>query len=120
MKIVSKHPLLVGTVFLTLASVGVYGCKDFLTRNETPRGTLDAETYLNEKWRITFEGIVRVNSAIRLLKQVQKSNPTAISAAAAKGIQGEAEFLRAHYHFEAWRMWGNIPYYREDDTDFRK
>ncbi len=192
MKIVSKHPLLVGTVFLTFASAGLYGCKDFLTRNETPQGTLDAttlanqagvegsliaayraldctsviqanwgcaasnlvwgnvaggdtykgsditdqppindiegyhwgtpdaETYLNEKWRITFEGIVRVNSAIRLLKQVQKSNPTAISAAAAKGIQGEAEFLRAHYHFEAWRMWGNIPYYREDDTDFRK
>ena len=27
----------------------------------------------------------------------------------AKGIEGEAIFLRAHYHFEAWRMWGNIP-----------
>src|SRR5687768_3501989 len=38
----------------------------------------------------------------------------------ARGIEGEALFLRAHFHFEAWRMWANIPYYREDDTDFRK
>src|SRR5205814_492300 len=32
----------------------------------------------------------------------------------------EALFLRAHYHFEAWRMWGNIPYYTEDDATFDK
>ena len=37
-----------------------------------------------------------------------------------RGIEGEAIFLRAHYHFEAYRMWGRIPYYREDDPDFRK
>src|SRR5438874_2350244 len=48
MKIVSKHPLLVGTVFLTFASAGLYGCKDFLTRNETPQGTLDATTLANQ------------------------------------------------------------------------
>ena len=33
---------------------------------------------------------------------------------------GEALFLRAHYMFEAYRMWGNVPYLREDDTDLRK
>ncbi|HTJ22126.1 MAG TPA: RagB/SusD family nutrient uptake outer membrane protein, partial [Gemmatimonadaceae bacterium] len=38
----------------------------------------------------------------------------------AKGIAGEAIFLRAHYHFEAYRMWGNIPYYRENDADYAK
>ncbi|MBC8646966.1 MAG: RagB/SusD family nutrient uptake outer membrane protein, partial [Thermoanaerobaculia bacterium] len=64
--------------------------------------------------------VVRANSAIRLLKGVQGSTPGAIPAADASGILGEAIFLRAHYHFEAYRMWGNIPYYREDDTDFRK
>lgn len=48
------------------------------------------------------------------------SKPDEIPAADAKSIEGEALFLRAHYHFEAYRMWGNIPYYREDDTDFRK
>ena len=36
------------------------------------------------------------------------------------GIEGEAKFLRAHYMFEAYKMWGNVPYLREDDTDLRK
>ena len=48
------------------------------------------------------------------------SAPSALSVPQAHSIEGEALFLRAHYHFEAYRMWGNIPYYREDDTDFRK
>ncbi|NND32597.1 MAG: RagB/SusD family nutrient uptake outer membrane protein, partial [Saprospiraceae bacterium] len=26
----------------------------------------------------------------------------------------------AHYHFDAYRFWKNIPYYTEDDDDFRK
>lgn len=80
----------------------------------------DAQDYLNEKWRISYEGVVRANSTLRLLAAVQKASPTEISAEDAKGIAGEAIFLRAHYHFEAYRMWGNIPYYREDDNDFTK
>lgn len=82
--------------------------------------TGDSETYLSEKWRGAYEGVVRTNAALRLLKQVVAGNAAEIPAADAKGIEGEALFLRAHYHFEAWRMWGNIPYYRETDTDFRK
>jgi hypothetical protein len=82
--------------------------------------TPDAQDYLNTKWRATYEGVTRANSALRLLAQVQTASPGLIPASDAAGIKGEALFLRAHYHFEAWRMWGNIPYYREDDTDFRK
>jgi hypothetical protein len=78
------------------------------------------EGELNDKWRSVYEGVVRSNAAIKLLKSVVAEKPTEISAEAAKGIEGEALFLRAHFHFEAWRMWGNIPYYRETDTDFRK
>lgn len=78
------------------------------------------ESELNDKWRASYEGVVRANAAINLLKAVTAAKPTEISAADAKGIEGEALFLRAHYHFEAWRMWGNIPYYRETDTDYRK
>lgn len=192
MKIVSKHPLLVGTAVLTLMSAGLYGCKDFLANNASPQGTVDsntlanaagvegtlvgayraldctsalspnwgcaasnwvfggvaaddaykgsnatdqppindiegrhwgtadAESYLNTKWRISYEGVVRANAAINLFKSVYAANPTAFSVATAHAIEGEALFLRAHYHFEAWRMWGNIPYYRETETDFRK
>ena len=83
-------------------------------------GTANASSYLNTKWRNVYEGINRANATLRLLKQVQASSPGAISAADASGIAGEAIFLRAHYHFEAWRMWGAVPYYREDDQDFRK
>lgn len=192
MKIVSKHPLLVGTAILTLMSAGLYGCKDFLANNASPQGTVDsntlanaagvegtlvgayraldctsalspnwgcaasnwvfggvagddaykgsnatdqppindiegrhwgtadAESYLNAKWRISYEGVVRANAAINLFKSVYAAKPSEFSAATARAIEGEALFLRAHYHFEAWRMWGNIPYYRETETDFRK
>jgi hypothetical protein len=83
-------------------------------------GTGSAASYLNTKWTQVYEGVVRSNSTIRLLKQVVASNPSEISVVDQHGMEGEAIFLRAHYHFEAYRMWGRIPYYREDDTDFRK
>jgi len=76
--------------------------------------------YLGDKWNQVYEGVVRANSTLRLLNEVKGSNPTEFSVADANGIEGEAIFLRAHYLFEGWRMWGNIPYYREDETDFRK
>jgi hypothetical protein len=79
-----------------------------------------ASDYLNVKWALVYEGVVRANSTLRLLKEVVASTPSEFSTADANAIAGEAIFLRAHYHFEAWRMWGNIPYYREDETDFRK
>lgn len=192
MKIVSKHPLLVGTALLTIMSAGIYGCSDFLANNASPQGTVDANTlsnaagvegtlvgayrtldcttatqnewgcsasnwvwgsvasddsykgsnatdqpsindiegyhwgtgdaehYLDVKWRGVYEGVVRTNATLNLFKSVSTAKPTEFSAATAAAIQGEALFLRAHYHFEAWRMWGRIPYYRETDTDFRK
>jgi hypothetical protein len=83
-------------------------------------GTPATDGYLNAKWQAAYEGVVRANSTLRLLKAVTTGNPSAISTVDANGIQGEALFLRAHYHFEAYRIWGNVPYYREDDTDFKK
>ena len=78
------------------------------------------ESELNDKWRAMYEGVVRSNATINLLKSVTSAKPGEISVADARSIEGEATFLRAHYHFEAWRLWGNIPYYRETDTDFSK
>jgi len=83
-------------------------------------GTGDAETYLNTKWRAVYEGVVRSNSTIRLLDRVVAEKPGEFTPTEAAQIRGEALFLRAHYHFEAWRMWGNIPYYHEDATNFRQ
>jgi starch-binding outer membrane protein, SusD/RagB family len=81
-------------------------------------GTADAQSYLNDKWVGVYEGISRANATLRLLKTVAAQG--AMSTETVNGIAGEAMFLRAHFHFEAWRFWGNVPYYREDDTDFRK
>jgi hypothetical protein len=191
MTLMTRWRLLAGAGSV-LAIATVYGCKDFLTNNAAPQGTLnettlttktgvegtliaayralecnyqtaanwgcavtnwvfgsvasddayegsqagdqpgieqielyqwsapDAEGYLNTKWRAMYDGVARANATLRLLKQVQTSTPTALSATDAAGIRGEAMFLRAHFHFEAYRMWGNVPYYREDDADFRK
>jgi hypothetical protein len=79
-----------------------------------------SDDYLNQKWSQAYEGVSRANATLRILAKVQAEKPGEISATEADGIKGEALFLRAHYHFEAYRMWGHIPYYFEDDTDFRK
>ncbi len=79
-----------------------------------------ADDYLNQKWSQAYEGVSRANATLRLLAKVRAEKPGEISDADAAGIRGEALFLRAHYHFEAYRMWGHIPYYYETDTDFRK
>lgn len=83
-------------------------------------GLSGAESYLNDKWRALYEGINRSNATLRLLDIVLDEEPAEISEEDASAIRGEALFLRAHYHFDAWKLWGNIPYFREDDDDFRK
>jgi hypothetical protein len=192
MKMVSKHRVFLGSASLLVASLALYGCKDFLDKAASPQGSLneqtlatqqgvegslvaayraldwnngvggnwgnsasnwvwasvtsddaykgseasdqapindieayhwstgDAEGYLTDKWKGVYEGVVRANATLRLLKEVQTASPGLIPAADASSIAGEAIFLRAHYHFDGYRMWGNIPYYREDDEDFRK
>ena len=76
----------------------------------------EAEGYLNQKWSQVYEGVFRANAALRLLAKVVAAQPNAISVPNQRSIRGEALFLRAHYHFEAYRMWGHIPYYFENDT----
>src|SRR3989454_6950245 len=76
----------------------------------------EAEGYLNQKWSQAYEGVFRANATLNLLNRVQALKPLEIPTADANSIKGEALFLRAHYHFEAYRMWGHIPYYFEADT----
>jgi hypothetical protein len=78
-----------------------------------------AEAFLNDKWASLYEGVTRTNATLRLVTEVEQT-PGELSAAQAQSIRGEALFLRAHYHFEAWKMWRNVPYYTEEDRDYRK
>jgi len=77
--------------------------------------TAGALDYLNSKWEVNYDGVNRANATIGLMREVE-----GIPEEDQTRIEGEALFLRAHYHFEIWKMWGNIPYYTEEDEDFRK
>jgi len=68
---------------------------------------------LNPKFVVVYEGIARSNATIGLARDLE-------DRAEGDRIEGEATFLRAHFHFDAWKVWKNIPYYTQDDTDFRK
>src|SRR5687768_8217948 len=59
----------------------------------------EVDTYLGERWRGVYEGVVRANATIRLLRDVVAGKPGEIDAADAASIEGEALFLRAHFHF---------------------
>ena len=83
--------------------------------------TGSADNYLNTKWTAVYEGVFRANATLRLLHRVVATKPGEIDNTTAQNIEGEAKFLRAHYHFEGMRMWGAVPYYYENDTtDFKK
>ncbi len=83
-------------------------------------GSAGADDYLDDKWRHSYEAVARANATIKLLHKVVEADPEEISLSDQDGIRGEALFLRAHYHFEVWRMWRNIPYFTEADTTFYK
>ncbi|NNE26953.1 MAG: RagB/SusD family nutrient uptake outer membrane protein, partial [Saprospiraceae bacterium] len=72
-------------------------------------------SYFNDKFKILYEGISRVNATINLMNSVEGLDPGFTSR-----VMGEAQFLRAHYHFDGYKMWKNVPYYTEADVDFRK
>ena len=70
--------------------------------------------YYNTKWSVVYEGVTRCNSVLKTMAKA-----TDISASDVTRITGEARFLRGHYHFEAKKMWKNVPYVDEKVTDFK-
>lgn len=74
-----------------------------------------ADQYLQDRWEALYDGVARVNATLRLLANVEE-----VSQDDRDRFTGEARALRAHYHFEAWKMWHNIPYITEEDEDFTK
>ncbi|TAG99636.1 MAG: RagB/SusD family nutrient uptake outer membrane protein [Sphingobacteriales bacterium] len=64
--------------------------------------------YYEQKWAIVYEGVTRSNSALK-----QLAAATDVSEADRKRITAEARFLRGHYHFEAKKMWNNVPWIDE-------
>jgi len=73
--------------------------------------------YLAVKWGSVYEGIARVNEALKVLA-VAETNGT-ISAEDATSFRLQARTLRGYYHLEAYRMWEKIPYI-DETTDLSK
>ncbi len=71
-------------------------------------------SYLAAKWGSVYDGVNRCNLVLKTLAQVPKG---LISDADVKRITGEARFLRAHYHFEAYKVFRNVPYVDETVTN---
>jgi hypothetical protein len=65
---------------------------------------------LNGKWVALYAGIQRANDVLRVLQKVTDGS---ITDDEAKQITAQARFLRAVYHFEAVKVWKNVPYVDE-------
>lgn len=75
---------------------------------------LPDDPYFRAKFQTCYAGVGKTNVSLRLLNAA-----TGLSAAEKGQLTGEAKFLRAHYHFEAYKMWVNVPYIDENTGDFR-
>jgi starch-binding outer membrane protein, SusD/RagB family len=72
-----------------------------------------ANPFFDAKWRIVYDGVARSNSVLRILPRITNADPNNLNR-----IMAEARALRGHYHFEAKRMWNNVPYMDENTTDY--
>ena len=58
-----------------------------------------------DKWGTVYDGVQRANDVLRVMAKAKDIEPVD-----QKRIEGEARFLRAHYHFEAKKIWNKVPF----------
>ena len=75
--------------------------------------TLPNNGVVSDKWRITYEGVARCNTLLRLIGTT--TDPT-VTAEDKTRLTSEARFLRAVYYFELKRLFNNVPYVDETMT----
>lgn len=104
------------------ASNWVYGsvCADDAYKGSTPSDQGDifpleiwtataTNGYPSQKWSLCYDGVQRANEVLRAIPLA-----TDISTDDANEIVAEARFLRAHYHFELKKVFGNVPFIGEN------
>jgi starch-binding outer membrane protein, SusD/RagB family len=67
------------------------------------------DPYLEQRWSDCYNGIARANSVLDLLAGAQEGNSPLLRDRAIQ-IEAEAKFLRAWFHFQANKVFENIPY----------
>ncbi len=72
----------------------------------------ETNPYVRIKWGALYEGIARINEALRVMAvAVEKGT---IEPEDVTSFTAQARVLRGHYHFEAWKLWRDIPYIEEN------
>jgi hypothetical protein len=66
--------------------------------------------YFNIKWRALYDAVARANGTIRIANALTAAD---ITDEEKNQILAEARFLRGFFHFEAKKMWKNIPFVDE-------
>jgi len=84
-----------------------------ITTIERYIGQADIGAY-NEKWISVYDGVSRANDVLRLVPKAAD-----MTDAEKTQVMAEARFLRGWYHFEAKKLWNNVPYVDEAVTDFK-
>jgi len=70
---------------------------------------LPTNAYMAERWRDCYNGVARSNQVLTFLWATQAGTKP-IPEARAKGLEAEAKYLRAWFHFKANRVFEKIPY----------
>ncbi len=76
---------------------------------------LATTNFLDDKWTADYDGVARANAVI-----LAASKATDMTDAQKQEAIAEARFLRGHFHFDAKKMWKNVPYVDETVTNFNK
>jgi len=74
---------------------------------------LSTTGFLDDKWTADYDGVARANAVILAAEAA-----TGMSATEQSEVIAEARFLRGHFHFDAKKMWNNVPYVDETVTNF--
>ncbi len=75
---------------------------------------LPSNPLVSQKWNSIYNAVARANQVLIALQDAE-----GIEAATATRITGEARFLRGLSHFEAVKVFGNVPYVDETETEFK-
>ena len=70
------------------------------------------DSYFRAKYQTLYMGIARTNVTLRLLAATE-------DITSKDQLTGEAKYLRAHYYFDGFKNFGNIPFIDENTTEFR-
>lgn len=72
-----------------------------------------ANLFFNDKWLTVYASVQRCNDVLRTMRAVKDGS---VLPADSIQLSSEARFLRALFHFEAIKMWKNVPWVDESVT----